>query len=171
MAKPISQIDVQRFWQWVDVGDPDECWEWTGSNIDGRHRKGSRGYGQFRQRRNGVDATWRAHRAAYELLVGPIPEGLVIDHLCMNTLCCNPQHLEAVTSAENTRRAARANRGDRRRDHPDVGKPGFPTHCRNGHALTAENTAIYAATGGPACRTCRRAKAQRWRDRRQAASA
>lgn len=46
-----------------------------------------------------------AHRAAYELLVGPIPAGLTLDHLCRNTKCCNPAHLEPVTNAENVRRA------------------------------------------------------------------
>lgn len=47
-----------------------------------------------------------AHRVMYEALVGPIPAGLVIDHLCRNTRCVNPDHLEAVTQAENVRRAA-----------------------------------------------------------------
>ena len=44
------------------------------------------------------------HRVAYEELVGPIPDGLVLDHLCRNRRCCNPEHLEPVTDGENTRR-------------------------------------------------------------------
>lgn len=83
---------TQRFiekWTLVDNG----CWEWTGS----RH---PRGYGEFFDGSTVV----RAHRWAYEQFVGPIPEGLVIDHLCRNTGCVNPLHLEAVTQTENIRR-------------------------------------------------------------------
>lgn len=76
------------------------------------------------------------HRVAYELLVGPIPEGLTIDHLCRVTKCINPHHLEPVTNAENVRRAAQAK-----------------THCVNGHEFTPENT--YSAPGNPNCRHCR----------------
>jgi hypothetical protein len=66
------------------------CWEWTG-------RTNKDGYGKFYL--GGVHVA--AHRAAYELLVGPIPEGLVLDHLCCNPRCVNPEHLEPVTGAEN----------------------------------------------------------------------
>ena len=78
-----------RFWARVDVG---LCWEWTGSN--------DRGYGMFR-----LDGrTVRAHRWAWETLVGPIPRGLHLDHLCRNPPCVNPDHLEPVTQPENIRR-------------------------------------------------------------------
>jgi hypothetical protein len=66
------------------------CWEWTG-------RTNKDGYGKFYL--GGVHVA--AHRAAYELLGGPIPEGRVLDHLCCNPPCVNPEHLEPVTSAEN----------------------------------------------------------------------
>jgi HNH endonuclease len=79
----------ERFWEKVEQGEG--CWLWTGA-ID-------RGYGQF---------VWngrkRAHRVAYELIIGPIPEGLELDHLCRNKSCVRPEHLEPVTKAENIRR-------------------------------------------------------------------
>lgn len=84
--------DERRFWSKVDASG--DCWLWTGAPH--------LGYGRFSRGRSG--ATY-AHRVAYELLVGPIPDGLTLDHLCWNTLCVNPDHLEPVTRAENTRRA------------------------------------------------------------------
>lgn len=72
----------------------DGCWLWTGTVL------GS-GYGQFRVGMGHV----RAHRFAYELLVGPIPEALTLDHLCRVTSCVNPLHLEPVTASENIKRA------------------------------------------------------------------
>jgi hypothetical protein len=72
---------------------PDACWEWQGSMTPA-------GYGRL-----GVEwETIQAHRYIYERLVGPIPEGLTIDHLCKNTRCVNPRHLEPVTAGVNTLR-------------------------------------------------------------------
>ncbi len=84
---------AERFWSYVDKDGPGGCWLWTG----GVERNG---YARFRHNgsRTGV------HRYSYELLVGPIPDGLTIDHLCGVRTCVNPTHLEAVTSRENTRR-------------------------------------------------------------------
>lgn len=79
-----------------------------------------------------------AHRAAYELLVGPIPPGLVLDHLCRTPRCINPYHLEPVTQVENMRRAA-----------------AYRTHCPHGHAYTDENV-IYRPGRGRECKVCRR---------------
>lgn len=77
-----------------------ECWIWKGSTIRSRH--GLR-YGHFN-----VRGTMKlSHRVAYEIVNGPIPLGLVLDHLCKNTLCINPLHLEAVSRIENHRRAYR----------------------------------------------------------------
>lgn len=76
--------------------DPDtQCWEWQGSVS-------AQGYGILNLR----GRMRLSHRLIYELVVGPIPSGLVIDHLCSNKLCQNPSHLETVTSAENTRRGS-----------------------------------------------------------------
>jgi hypothetical protein len=112
----------------------DGCWIWTASKD--RH-----GYGQFSMaERTGVGQTrsTRAHRAAYTLLVGPIPDGLMLDHLCDTRACVNPAHLEPVTNAENIAREYRRRR---------------PTHCANGHAWTPENTRP-SGVAGRACRRC-----------------
>lgn len=107
---------------------PDGCWYFTGK----RNRKG---YGQA-----GMHGP--AHRYYYRELVGPIPEGLTIDHLCEVTYCVNPAHMEPVTVQENTRRA-RAKARNR-------------THCAHGHELTPENTYTYPGTGNRECKICRR---------------
>jgi hypothetical protein len=79
----------------------DDCWEFQGA-ID------TYGYGvvQLRQKKTG-----KAHRAVYEAMVGPIPEGLTIDHLCRTTSCVNPDLMEPVTAEENSRRDSRARYG------------------------------------------------------------
>lgn len=92
-----------------------------------------------------------AHRFSYELHVGPIPEGLVIDHLCRNRLCVNPDHLEPVTSQENVRRG-----------HEALGVRQYATHCKNGHEYTPENTLI-TVEGWRSCRTCSRERDRRRR--------
>lgn len=79
-----------RFWAKVDRWDPDHCWLWTA--------KLSKGYGSFRASGPGeIRRSTPAYRFAYESLVGPIPEGLDLDHLCRVRACVNPKHLEPVT--------------------------------------------------------------------------
>lgn len=78
---------------WSKVRKTEGCWEWTASKNPG-------GYGHFTV--NGK--TRNAHRAVYELLVGLVPFGLTLDHLCRNRACVNPDHLEPVTQLINTRR-------------------------------------------------------------------
>lgn len=78
-----------------------------------------------------------AHRKSYEILVGPIPGGLTIDHLCRNRACINPAHMEPVTNAENTRRAA-----------------ALRTHCIKGHPLEGDNVRIQVRKNGWRSRVC-----------------
>jgi len=120
-----------RFWQKVEIQD-NGCWEWTG-NIN------RKGYGGFSFNRRWV----MAHRFAYELLVGPIPEGLQIDHLCRNHCCVNPAHMEPVTTQENTRRGNHRN--------------SVKTHCSQGHPFDLFNT--YFGQGHRVCRACLRERA------------
>lgn len=138
----ISVSASERFWSKVDMRGEDECWPWEAYVNDG-------GYGTF-------SLTWRespkrAHRVAYELLIGPIPDGLVLDHLCRNRRCVNPGHLEPVTHAENNRRGI-STEARRRRNAEQ-------THCKRGHEFTPENT-YRPPVGYRVCRTCRRDRAR-----------
>lgn len=132
--------DVEpRFWKRVDKDGPGGCWLWTGPLTP-------YGYGNFWAE----GRVMRAHRFAYELIAGPVPDDLEIDHLCRVTHCCNPAHLEAVTHAENMRRRAKA-------------------HCSRGHLMEPPNL-YFGSNGQRTCRACQmeRSRAYYQRKRREA---
>lgn len=148
-TRPLSD----RLWEKVDKNGPipahrpelGPCWLWTASEQ-------GRGYGQI-GRDDGAAGIFLAHRAAYELLVGPIPEGLTLDHMCHNgsgcpggpscphRRCVNPAHLEPASLGDNLRRGESLAAHQARQ-----------THCVHGHEFTPENTRWWK--GHRNCRTC-----------------
>jgi hypothetical protein len=120
---------MDRFWQ--KVNKTDKCWLWVGAKRHG-------GYG---------DAWWNgrhyaAHRLSYSWLVGPIEEGMTLDHICRVTACVNPTHLRQMTMHDNARIGNRY---------------AFRTACSKGHPYTPENTKISKAYNSRECRSCKRA--------------
>jgi hypothetical protein len=121
-------VSARRFWLRAEP-QASGCWMWTGAT--------KQGYGAVTI---GGRRSQYAHRVAFEMINGPIPDGMHIDHLCRNKLCIRPGHLEAVTQAENNARAV-------------AWRP-VVLHCRRGHLMDAANT--YVRTDGTKrCRTCR----------------
>lgn len=125
---------IQRFADKVLVGDG--CWEWQGTRRNG--------YGVMR--RGGTNNhRIAAHRFAWEFFRGPIPDGLVIDHLCRNTGCVNPAHLEPVKQRVNVLRGVSL-----------AAENAKKTHCKRDHEFTAENT--MHVRGERRCRACANAR-------------
>ena len=118
----------ERFW--AKVEKTDTCWLWTGA-LD------TRGYGQFRVA-SPPARPLQAYRYAFELLRGPVPQGLQLDHVCRVRRCVNPNHLEPVTGRENTLRG----------DGPPA-QNARKTHCIRGHKLPPRNN-----QGRRKCRIC-----------------
>lgn len=135
----------EPFWHLV-VDNGDGCWLWTGYVND-------RGYGIASFVRDGKHAATTAHRRAYNLMVGPVPDGLQLDHLCRVRLCVNPYHMEPVTPAENTRRS----------------RHGEMTHCKRGHLFDVANTRV-DRRGSRQCRACLRTHMARYRARQALAA-
>jgi hypothetical protein len=121
---------VERFWSRVSIDTGTTCWNWIG-------KKDRADYGVFYI--SGDKRNARAHRFSYELHLGTIPEGLVLDHLCRNKRCVNPEHLEPVTQRENVRR----------------GTKGYMRYerecCTYGHPFS--ETAVITARGR-SCKVC-----------------
>lgn len=130
-----SRSADERFWEKVDVGHPLGCWLWTGAS-------GQWGYGRFNK---GSRTYTASHRYAYEVLIGPIPDGLTLDHLCRNPPCVNPDHLEPVTQRENSLRSESRHAKNARK-----------TRCKRGHPFTSENTYVPPGGRGRNCRECKR---------------
>lgn len=131
---------ADRFWRYVTPVEG--CWIWRGS-------VGTNGYPRIKAPAGMRPTVLAAHRVGYEILVGPIPDGLELDHLCKTPLCVNPAHLEPVTRSENARRL-RTN---------TVIETGL---CHRGHDTRVHG---YSPPGKPTTRMCRQCK----RDRRAAA--
>lgn len=132
----------------VSVDADTGCWVWSGCAT----KPGPDGYGLIRIGGK-LGKTLLTHRVAYELLVGPIPEGLDLDHLCRVRRCCNPEHLEPVTRAENCRRGAL---------HGTYGRAErAKTHCPQGHPYSGDNVTYRPSKPNARhCRTCDRARAR-----------
>jgi len=134
----------ERFWSKVDKNHITDCWMWVG------HKRN--GYGQFNYGgRNGVRIG--AHRYAYQEIVGDIPGDMVLDHLCRQRDCVNPDHLEPVTRKENVIRgfspAARQSR---------------QKNCKRGHALSGDNLYV-TPKGRRQCRSCRKQAMKQYYER------
>ena len=129
-----------RFWEKVDKpNDGDHCWTWTGALS-------SNGYGSFVVSMEPL-VKKSSHAVAYEFLVGQVPSGLVLDHLCRNRRCVNPGHLEPVTQKENTLRGK-----------GPAATNASKTHCIHGHEFTEQNIRWRTTKYGlhRRCRACER---------------
>ncbi len=133
-----GEVTIERFRKKYVV-NLEGCWLWTGS-------VGKTGYGRL-----GGPGT-SAHRRSYMMAVGPIPDGLELDHLCRVRCCVNPDHLEPVTHQENVRRGISG--------HLERAT----THCPKGHPYDDKNT-YHTPAGKRDCRECRRAASLRYRRR------
>lgn len=133
MPTGIYQRPAQQERFWAKVNKTDGCWLWTGG-------KGSKGYGSFWAK----DRLVKAHRFAYELLVGTIPVGFQLDHLCRNRACVRAEHLEVVTNKQNALRGISFSATNARL-----------TVCKRGHPFDLFNT-YFNPKGGRYCRQCNR---------------
>lgn len=131
---------LERFMDRVSPEPNSGCWLWTGAMI-------TLGYGTFSPSQKRGEYTY-SHRYSYETFVGPIPDGMVIDHLCRVRCCVNPKHLEVVTRGENVRRGDAPAHVARRNGT-----------CERGHELTPGNL---VGRVKPRCWVCH----QEWKEQR-----
>jgi hypothetical protein len=132
-----KQTAYDRFWRYAEPVTESGCWLWTGY-------VGDDGYGVMSIYHGPMKGERYAHRVSYLMHKGDIPDYLEIDHLCRVRCCVNPDHLEAVSCKENTRRSPIS----------VASVNGRKTHCIRGHEFTEENTMIVPE--GRKCLTCRR---------------
>lgn len=144
---PTDNRAMRRFLGKVDRLPCGGCWLWSAATNDA-------GYGLIHWRRR----SYLAHRFAYENLVGDIPDGLELDHLCRVRNCVNPAHLEAVTRQVNALRGLSPS-----------GIHARKTHCHRGHEFTNENTSI-RPNGARRCLTCHRENERARHQRRRGAA-
>lgn len=137
---------------------PSGCVEWTGPLTGSGYGSVSVGVKDGRNYVVGV------HRVMYSMWVGPIQPGMVIDHLCRNKSCCNPQHLEAVTHVENLMRGVGPAKSRARMLDPLLRPCPPKPFCKRGHAMTEENI-MYRRIGSRQCRACNRLRSWEWRRR------
>lgn len=140
----LSYFDEVRFW--LQVEQWGVCWIWTGS-MQGN------GYGRFAAN----SERYMAHRVAYSLVKGPIPDKLDIHHTCGNTLCCNPAHLQPL------------DRKTHLADNTEAGVAYINKHktqCSNGHPFTEENT--YWHEGHRQCKICKRKRLREFQENKAA---
>ncbi len=143
--------DVVRFWSHVDKDGPlpkwapflGPCWIWT--LAPDKH-----GYGQFGTWEQNRKRTYRAHKWSYEDVVGLVPDGLELDHLCKVPMCVRPDHLEPVTHRENLLRGRTI-----------TARNAAVTHCPKGHEYDEENTGR-TIRGSRYCRRCDREGQRRY---------
>ena len=137
----------ERFWSKVRKADGDACWAWTGAKRSD--------YGAIKIAGDSV----LAHRVAWELTNGPIPEGQHVLHRCDNPPCVNPSHLFTGSHADNMRDAFRKGRVVPPARNPSSAAPPPQTHCKRGHPLSGDNVRLRVRAGRPTplrvCRACR----------------